>query len=110
MALANSPAARRNGSSLERRIHDGERPPARDVADAGQAEHGAQPLGRHVLDRPRTGRLAWRRLGEGGRSRRVEGDVSLDLPEDLVDVAVQHGDRAEPLEVAERLLTVLGAP
>ena len=40
----------------------------------------------------------------------MEGHVPFDLLGDLVDVAVQHGDRAEPLEVAERLLAVLRAP
>ena len=40
----------------------------------------------------------------------MEGDVTLDLLHHLVDVAVQHGHRAEALEVFERAAAVLGAP
>ena len=43
-------------------------------------------------------RRAGRRLRKGGRARGVEGHVAFDLLHDLVDVAVQHGDRAEALQ------------
>src|SRR5271157_3203771 len=98
------------GGSLERRVDNGERPPPRHVVHARQAEHRAQLLGGDVLERAGGGRLTGRRLGEAGRACGVEGHVPFDLLRDLVDVAVQHRDRAEPLEVAERLLAVLRAP
>src|SRR5271165_3899206 len=98
------------GGSLERRIDNGERPPPRGVVHARQAEHRAQLLGGDVLERARGGRLTGRRLGEAGRAGGVEGHAPFDLLRDLVDVAVQHSDRAEPLEAAERLLAVLRAP
>ena len=40
----------------------------------------------------------------------MEGDVALYLLHDLMDVAVQDRDRAEALEVGERLGGVVGAP
>ncbi|MGH6943112.1 MAG: sigma factor-like helix-turn-helix DNA-binding protein [Geminicoccaceae bacterium] len=36
----------------------------------------------------------------------MEGHVALDLLHHLVDVTVQHGDRAEPLEVTEGLCSI----
>ena len=59
---------------------------------------------------PGDGRGAGRRLRERRRARGVEGDVALDLLHDLVDVAVEHGHRAEPLQVGERLRAVVRAP
>src|SRR5262249_43943489 len=40
----------------------------------------------------------------------MERDVALDLLLDLVDVAVEHGDRSETLQTAERARRVLGTP
>jgi hypothetical protein len=40
----------------------------------------------------------------------VEGNVALDLLQDLMNVAVQDCDRAEAFEVAERLRAILRAP
>jgi hypothetical protein len=40
----------------------------------------------------------------------VERHVALHLLHDLVDVAVEDGHRAEPLEISERLRSVLGDP
>ena len=48
-------------------------------------------------------RSTGRRLREGGRARGMEGDVAFNLLHHLVDVAVEHGHRAETLQVAERL-------
>ena len=70
--------------------------------DAADAEQAAQLARRHG-HRPGRWRRARRRLREGGRARRVEGDVAFDLLHDLVDVAVEHGDRAEALEQRQRL-------
>src|SRR6266702_2013940 len=96
-------------SALQRRVDDRKRLAALLEIDAGDAEHGAK-LG--VLDLHRSGRGGGprRRLREGGRARGVEGDVAFDLLHHLVDVAVQHGDRAEALDVFQRASAVLGAP
>src|SRR5580704_5306084 len=40
----------------------------------------------------------------------MERDVALDLLLDLVDVAVEHGDRPEALQIAESAGSVLGSP
>jgi len=40
----------------------------------------------------------------------MKGDVALDLLDDLVDVAVEHGDRAEALQITERASGVGRAP
>src|SRR6202035_293108 len=42
--------------------------------------------------------------------RRVERHVAFDLLDQLMDVAVQHGDRAETLQQLKRPRTILGAP
>ena len=49
------------------------------------------------------GRLAGRRLREGGRPRGVERDVALHLLDDLVDVAVEHRHRAKALQQRQGL-------
>ena len=40
----------------------------------------------------------------------MEGDVALDLLHDLVDVTVEHGYRAEALEIGQCARAVLGPP
>src|SRR6185312_4918941 len=96
-------------STLQRRVDDAEPLLALLAGDAGSAEQRAQLV---ACDLHRAGRL--RRTGRGlrerGRARRVEGDVTLDLLHHLVDMAVEHGDRAEAFQVGERLRAVLGAP
>ena len=62
-------------SGAERRVDDGEARLALDTRDLGDAEHGAQPAGRQVLDRARRGRGARRRLRERRRARGVEGTL-----------------------------------
>src|SRR5581483_2836696 len=94
----------------EGRIHDGERLRARHEGDAAQAEQRTHLLAGDVLARPGRRGGAGRGLREGRGARRVEADVALHLLHDLVDVAVQHGDRAEALQVGERPLAVLGVP
>src|SRR6478736_2283350 len=96
-------------SALQRRVDDRKRLIALLEVDAGDAEHAAE-FGVLDLHRTRRGGGARRRLREGGRARGVEGDVALDLLHHLMDVAVEHGDRAETLDVFERAAAVLGAP
>src|SRR5262249_31235481 len=50
------------------------------------------------------------RLWKGGRHGSVEHYVAFHLLHDLVNMSVQHSDRAKALEKAEGLRTVLGAP
>src|SRR5262249_52094677 len=79
------------------------------VVDGADAEHRMQLFGRH-LHWPRCRGAPRRRLREGGRARRVKRDVAFDLLLDLVDMAVEHGHRAEALQIAERARRVLGSP
>src|SRR5579863_3021851 len=62
------------------------------------------------LHRSGRGRGAGRGLREGGGHGGVERDVAFDLLHDLMDVAVEHGDRAKAAQQRERLLAVGGAP
>ena len=94
---------------IQRGIDDGERTAFSDVLDVGDAEDGLEFAGGNDHGAG-AGSLAGRGLREGRGARGVEGDVALDLLHHLVDVAVEHGDGAEALEVAERLCAVLGAP
>src|SRR4051812_23518280 len=64
------------------------------VSDACDAKHARQ-LVRGDLEGPRSGSGACGRLRISSGSRGVEGDVSLYLLHDLVDVPVEHGDGAE---------------
>ena len=82
---------------------------SRDEPDLRDAEDALQ-LSRGNHHRAGVGSLARRRLRKGGRGRGVEGDVAFDLLHDLVDVAVEHGDGAEALQVGERLCAILRAP
>src|SRR5260370_8000018 len=77
--------------------------------DVGDAENRAQ-LVVGDFHRSRRGCRTRRWLREGGRHGGVKGDVALDLLHDLVDVTVEHRDRAEALEVIERTGRVFGAP
>src|SRR6185436_16165069 len=110
-------AAAKSGANIERMagpsgkglVDDGQRLAGSHEADGAHAQDAAQVAGRD-LHRPRCGRRAGRGLREGGRAGGVEGHVALGLLDDLVDVAVQNGDRAEPREQTERLGAVVGAP
>src|SRR5512143_3598395 len=96
-------------SARKRRVGDGERLAAHPHRDAGDAEHRAKPIRRHRHG-ARRGRRPSYRLREAGGSRGMEGHVAFDLLHDLVDVAVEHGHRTEPLQHGERLHAVVGAP
>jgi hypothetical protein len=50
------------------------------------------------------------RLGKCRGAGGVEGDVAFHLLHDLMDVAVEHGNGTEALEIAERLGAVVSAP
>src|SRR5439155_22849147 len=97
-------------SSDERAVDQRGSALAADVVDRPDAEVFAQLIGGHLLHWPRSGSCAGRRLRKCRRIRGMEGDVALDLLNDLVDVAVEHGHRAEALHVAERAAGVLGSP
>src|SRR5215468_3486653 len=78
----------------------------RNLADADNA---AQLLRRHLKRCrawPFSGFWRWERC----RHRGLVGHLALDLLHDLVDVAIEHGHRAKPLEVGQRLRRVLGCP
>src|SRR5690242_2130348 len=95
--------------ALQRRIDDGEALLAGFEDDAGGAEQAAQPVGGD-LHRPGRWRGAGRGLREGGRACGMEGDVAFDLLHHLVDVAVEHGHRAEAFQEIERPRAVVGTP
>src|SRR5450631_2068183 len=96
-------------SALQRRVDDGEPLLALLEGHAGGAEHAAQFVVRN-FHRAGRRRGAGRRLREGGRARGVERHIALHLLHHLVDVAVEHGHRAETFQGGERLRAVLGAP
>src|SRR5215469_6180728 len=88
-------------SDCERRVGPSET--AAFDRDLAHAEHAAQLLRRH-LERTRSGPLAGRRLRVSSRQGGLERDVAFHFLHDLMDVAVEHGDRAEALEIGERLV------
>src|ERR1700746_2287273 len=96
-------------SGAERRFDKREGALAADIIDRSHAEHRVQLLGRH-LHRPGRRRASRCRLRECGGPCGMERDVALDLLLDLVDVAVEHGDRPEALQIAESAGSVLGSP
>src|ERR1700730_899753 len=96
-------------SPLQRLVDDGKPLLSALEGDVGDAEHRAQ-LVVGDFQRSRRGRRTRRWLREGGRPGGVEGDVAFDFLHDLVNVAVEHRDRAEALEIVERARRVFGAP
>src|SRR3984893_8823651 len=77
--------------------------------DACYPQQSAQLLGRHQHRSGRSGGSG-RGLREGGRHRGMEDDIAFDFLHQLVDMAIEHRDRAEPFEQSERLGRILGAP
>src|ERR1700745_3097633 len=73
------------------------------------SEYAAQFLRRH-LHRPRRRRGARRRLGKRSRHSSMESGVSLHFLHDLMNVSIERGEGAEPLEQRECLLAVRRAP
>src|SRR5262245_64471196 len=84
----------RPGRSLQRRIDRGQRLFVLDVADLRYAEGAAQLVGSEVLNWAGRLGLARFRLRKCGRTGGMEGHLALDLLQDLVDMAVEHGDGA----------------
>src|SRR5437016_14211238 len=76
---------------------------------AAQPEHLLKLLGGH-LEGTRGRAMAGGRLREGGGARRVKGEIALHLLHYLVDMAVQHRDRAEASQIARHLVRIPGAP
>src|SRR5258708_32017020 len=79
------------------------------VGHVGYCKHPAQLLGRSLH---RTGGGCSSRVGlrEGSRSGGVEGDIALHFLHGLMNVSVQNRNRAETLQVRERLRAVISAP
>src|SRR6266403_223836 len=94
----------------ERRVYDRQRAVVRNICHFSQTKHAAELVCRNILDWPRRRRGAGRRLGKRGRSRRVKGDVAFDFLQDLMNVAVQHRYRSEPLQIGESLSAILCPP
>ena len=82
---------------------------ALDIADIPNPQHLVQLLRRHFQG-PGGGGGTGGGLREGRRHRRVKGDLAFNLLQNLVDVAIEHGDRAEAFQQAQRLLAILGDP
>src|SRR6266436_3814192 len=90
-------------------VNDGQPALPLDIVDRSDSEYTPQLLRGHL---ERTGPLshAGGRLGERGGQGGVEADVPLHLLHDLVNVAVEDRDRAEPLEKGERWPAVVRHP
>src|SRR5205807_6885980 len=100
----------RTNDLTERRIYDGQRAVIRNICYFSQPEQAAQLVCRHILDWPGRRSCAGRRLWERSRSRRVKGDVAFYLLQDLMNVAVEHRDGSETLQIGESLRTILCSP
>src|SRR5205807_9520566 len=72
------------------------------IADDTDARHTKdlwQQIGRH-FQWSRTCSVSCCRLRIRHRTRRVEGNVAFGFLDDLMNVAVQHRDRAEPAQMS----------
>ena len=98
-----------SGRSYERPVRERQRERMLRQRDAAGAEHAGQLIGGN-LERPGPLPHAGRGLRIGGRARGVEGHVALDFLHDLMDVAVQHGDRAEAAQIRHELRRIARAP
>jgi hypothetical protein len=70
------------------------------------AQQAAQKAGRNIPHRSRRWGAARFRLRKRRRAGAVERHVSFHLLQNLVDVAVQHGDRAEATQEGQGLSVV----
>src|SRR5450631_3977972 len=77
--------------------------------DVGNSKHIAKLLSRHLHWSGR-GRGAWRWLRKGGGHGGMKCDIALHLLHDLMDMAIEHSDRAKPLQHGKGLLTVRCSP
>src|SRR5262249_11778407 len=78
-------------------------------SDARYPEHAGQLLRGH-FQRPGSRALARDRLRIGRGTRGMEGHVALDLLHDLVDVTIQHSDRAEAAQLLHELWGIRCSP
>src|SRR5260370_20714367 len=97
-------------SGVEPRVADRRAGLVLDEVDLPDAEHRFETPRRHL-------QRTWTSAGGARRGLRVSGgqsglevDAAFDLLDHLVDVPVEHGDRAERPEIADRLRGVGGAP
>src|ERR1700688_3752596 len=77
--------------------------------DAGYPKHRRQLI-RGDLKRPGSGPHAGERLRIGSRASRVESHVAFDLLHNLMNVTVEHGDRAESAQLAHELIRITRTP
>src|ERR1700740_3117301 len=94
--------------SLEGLIHDRQGVCPTNEVDVGDAEHTSQFFCRHFHGSRRR-RRSRRRLRKRSRHRRMERYVALHLLHYLMNMSVENTDRAEFLEIGERLGAVVGA-
>src|SRR4029077_3529214 len=92
------------------RIYDGQRAVVRNVSYFSQTEQAAQLVCRHILHWPRCRSGAGRRLWKRSRSRGMKRDVAFYLLQDLMNVAIEHRDGSEALEIGESLSAVFSSP
>jgi len=79
------------------------------IIHIGDTKNAAQ-LFRRDFHRARAFSFAGRRLRESSRKRRVEGHVAFDFLHRLVNVAVQHRNGTELLQVGKGLRAVFSPP
>src|SRR3954463_4909017 len=90
-------------SCHQRRVHHCQGAGALDVIHTRDAQNGAQSF-RGNFHRSGLGRHSGLRLRKRGRHCSMESDVALNLLNDLMDVAVEHGHGAKTFEITKRLL------
>src|SRR6516162_2791441 len=96
-------------SALQWLIDDGEPLLPTHEIYLGNPEQRTQLVVRD-LHRTRRGRGTGRWLRERGRHGGMEGDMAFNFLHHLMDVAVEHGDRAEPLQKFDGARAIVGAP
>src|SRR6266700_8415374 len=82
---------------------------AANVVDIGYPQQAAQLLRRN-FHWAGPGRRSWMRLRKRCGTSSVESHVAFDFLHGLVNVAVEHRDRAKLLQIRKRLGTVLRTP
>src|ERR1051325_7471043 len=107
--LSQAPSSQNAPRLRQGRVDDGQLALPLDIVDRSDSEYTPQLLRGH-LEGPGPLSHAGGRLGERGGQGGVEADVPLHLLHDLVNVAVEDRDRAEPLEKGQRLPAVVRHP
>src|SRR5215475_4945100 len=83
-------------------VHHGKSVITLDVVDVGDAKNRAKSAGVH-LHRARFWRSSWRGLWKSRGHCSVKSDVTFYFFHGLMDMPVQHRDRAKPSQKPERL-------